>query len=58
MLAVYFASRKFVALDALPTGQKSDQNYLVQKMVPELQSERDRFARRKALVEFIISVDN
>jgi hypothetical protein len=47
-LAIFFASHKLLVLDALPKGQKSHQNYFVQTVIPELQSERSRFARRKA----------
>jgi hypothetical protein len=50
-LTVFLTSRKLLALDALPKAQKSNQDYFVQKVIPELQSERSRFARRKAQVE-------
>jgi hypothetical protein len=47
MLTVFFTSRKFLVLDALPKGQKYNEDYFAQKMIPELQPERSRFARRK-----------
>jgi hypothetical protein len=58
MLTVFFTSRKLLVLDSLPKGQKYNQDYFVQKMIPELQSERSRFARRNAPVELAAHMDN
>jgi hypothetical protein len=57
-LTRFFTSRKLLVLDTLPKGQKYDHDYLVQKVIPELQCERSRFARRKTLVEFAAHLDN
>jgi hypothetical protein len=52
MHMVDFTSRKLLAVDGLPKGQKCKQDDFVQNLVPDLQSERSRFARQKTLVEF------
>jgi hypothetical protein len=58
MLTIFFASRKLLVLEPLPKGQKYNQDYYVQEVTPELQSERSRFARRNTLVEFPVHMDN
>jgi hypothetical protein len=58
MLTGFFRSRKLLVLDALPNGQKYNSDYFVQNMIPELQSERSRFARRKTVIEFAANMDN
>jgi hypothetical protein len=58
MLTVFFTSRKLLVLDALPNAQKYDQEDFLQKVIPELKSERSRFARLKILVEFASHINN
>jgi hypothetical protein len=58
MLAVFYTSRKLVALDALLKRQKDNQHYFAQMVIPELQSERSRFANQKTLVGFAAQMDN
>jgi hypothetical protein len=58
MLTAFFTLRKPLVLDVLPKGQKYNQDYFVQKIISELQSERSRFARGKTLAEFAMHMDN
>jgi hypothetical protein len=58
MLKVFFTFCKLLVLNALPQRQKYNQDYFGQKKIPELQSERFRFARQKTLVEFAAHMDN
>jgi hypothetical protein len=58
ILTVFFASRRPLILDALPKGQKYNQDCFLLKATPELQSERSRFPRRKILVEFVAHMDD
>jgi hypothetical protein len=58
MLSVFFTSRKLLELDSMSKTQKYDQEYWVQKVIPELQCERSRFARRKTLIESAAQMDN
>jgi hypothetical protein len=57
MLRVFFRSRKRCVLDGLPKGQKYDQDHFLQKMIPESQPERSRFACLKTLLEFATRMD-
>jgi hypothetical protein len=45
MIAVFFTARQLSALDALPNGQKYNQEYFVQDILPSLLTETERFAR-------------
>jgi uncharacterized protein (DUF488 family) len=58
MLTVFFTSRELFVLDAMLKGQKYTLDYFVRKVVPEVQSERSRFARRKTMVVFAVYMDN
>jgi hypothetical protein len=58
MLTVFFTSNTLLPLDALPKGQKDDHDYFIQKVIPELQSKRSRFARPKTPVEFVAHMDS
>jgi hypothetical protein len=57
-LTVFCTSRKLLIGDALPKGQKHNHDYFVQKVIPELESGRSGFARRKTVVEFAAQMNN
>jgi hypothetical protein len=56
-LRAFFPSCQPFVLDALPNIQKYNQDHLVQKVIPELRSERPPFACRKTLPEFATRLD-
>jgi hypothetical protein len=44
MLMVFFTTRQLIALDVLPKGQKYNQEYFVQSILPSLPNEKKRFS--------------
>jgi hypothetical protein len=58
MIRVFFIARQLIALDALPTGQKYNQDYLVQNILPSLLYEKKRFSSQKTAINFSVSMDN
>jgi hypothetical protein len=53
MISVLFKARQSIALDYLPKGQKYNQEYFVQNMLPSLLSEKKRFSRQKTAINFL-----
>jgi hypothetical protein len=47
MITVFPAARQLISLDALPKGQKSNQEHFVQNNIPPLLNEKKRFSRQK-----------
>jgi len=44
--------------DALPNGQKSNQEYFVQNLLPSLLHEKKRFARQKTAINSVLHMNN
>jgi hypothetical protein len=47
MIPVFFTARQSIALDAFPKGQKYNQEYFVQNILPSLLNEKKHFPARK-----------
>jgi hypothetical protein len=57
MIAVFFTAGQFIVLDALPKGQKCNQKYLVQNILPSLLNEKKRFSCQKPAIKFHVDMD-
>jgi hypothetical protein len=58
MIMVFLPTRKVIALDALPTGEKFNQEYFVQNPIPSLLHEKKRFLRQKTAINSAVPMDS
>jgi hypothetical protein len=55
---VFFTALQLIALDALPKGQKYNQEYFVQNIHPSLLHEKKRCSCQKTAINFSVHMDN
>jgi hypothetical protein len=53
-----FTARQLIALDALPKGQKYNQEYFVENILPPLLNEKKRISGQKTAIQFSWHIDN
>jgi hypothetical protein len=58
MITSFFTARELIALDALPKGQKCNQEYFAQNILLSVLDEKKRFSRQKAAIKFYVHMDN
>jgi hypothetical protein len=58
MVAIFFTSTRLLVLNFLPKGTKFNQDYFIDRVLPNLYSEKRRIARRKGLSSFLVYMDN
>jgi hypothetical protein len=54
----FFASTRWIALDAVPKGQKHAQDYFVHNIIPSLHLEKKRFARWNTSINSSVEKDD
>jgi hypothetical protein len=58
MITMCLTARQLIALDALPKGQKSNQEYFVQDILSPLLDEKKRFSCQKTAIDFSLQMNN
>jgi hypothetical protein len=58
MVTIFFTSTRLLVLNFLPKGTKFNQDYFIDKVLPNLYSEKRRIARCKSLPSFSVHIDN
>jgi hypothetical protein len=58
MITRFFTARQLIALDVLPKGQKYNQEYFVQNILPSLLSEKKPFSGQKTAINFSGHMDS
>jgi hypothetical protein len=58
MIAIFFTARQLILLDALTKGSKFNQQYFIDDVFPDLQTENLNFRRRMPLATFWVHMDN
>jgi hypothetical protein len=58
MITDFFTARQLILLDVLPKGSKFIQQYFIDYVFPDLQTENRNFRRRMPLATFWVQMDN
>jgi hypothetical protein len=58
VITAFLTARQSSTLDVLSKGQKYNQEYFVQKILPSLPNEKKRFSHRKTAMKFPVHMDN
>jgi hypothetical protein len=58
MTVIFFTARQLILLEALPKGNKFNQQYFVDRFFPDLKTENLTFYRRMPLIIFWVHMDN
>jgi histone-lysine N-methyltransferase SETMAR len=58
MISVVFTARQLIALDALPKGQKWNQEYFTQNVFSSLLNEKKHLSRQKIATNFSLHMNN
>jgi hypothetical protein len=53
MITTFFTARQLITLDALPKGQKDNQECFIENILPSLLNEKNRFSRQKIAIIFL-----
>jgi hypothetical protein len=57
VITVFLTARQLIALDALLKGQKDNQEYFVENILPSLLNAKKRFLRQKTAIKFSVQMD-
>jgi hypothetical protein len=58
MITIFFTASQLILLDVLPKGSKFNQQYFIDYVFPDLETEDPNFHRRMLLATFWAHVDN
>jgi hypothetical protein len=58
IIMVFFTARQLIVLDALPEGQKYNQESFVQKISRSFLNQKKRFSRQKTAINFSVRIDS
>jgi hypothetical protein len=58
MITIFFTARQPILLDALPKGNKFNQQYFIDYVFPDLKKENRNFRRRMPLATFWVHMNN